>query len=128
MKKYVDESQIPNLINQGFENYTLLASYTRADKTTMPEAEKFTLTTKEPLTNYVFLFVCVRATGYAMGCSTIPSQFFKNSGLYFELNCMNDQEKLFHGNIYYVDDNTVTGKISGESTGFEVYGLLKVGG
>ena len=94
----------------------------------MPEAEKFTLTIKEPLTNYVFLFLCVRATGYAMGCSTIPAQFFKNSGLYFELNCMNDQEKLFRGNIQYVNDTTVSGKISGESTGFEIYGLLKVGG
>ena len=66
MKKYVDENQIPSLINQGFEDYALLASYTRADKTTMPETEKFTLTTPEPITNYVFLFVCVRATGYAM--------------------------------------------------------------
>lgn len=63
-----------------------------------------------------------------MGCSTIPAQFFKNSGLHFELNCMNDQEKLFHGNIHYENDTTVSGKISGESTGFEVYGLLKAGG
>lgn len=127
MKKYVDENQIPNLINQGFKDYTLLASYTRIDATTIPEQEKFTLTTLEPITNYVFLFVCVRVPGYAMGCSTIPTQFFKNSGLCFELNCMNDQENLYHGNIKYINDTTVSGKISGESTGFEVYGLLKVG-
>lgn len=44
IKKYVDENQIPNLINQGFEDHTLLASYTRADKTTMPTQERFTLT------------------------------------------------------------------------------------
>ena len=93
----------------------------------MPTAESFELTLSNPITNYVFLFVCVKATNYAMGCSTIPAQFFKNSGLYFELNCMNDQQKLFHGNIHWVDDNTVAGKISGESTGFEVYGLMKLG-
>lgn len=114
-------------MNQGFENYELLASYKRADSSTMPTAETFELTLSNPITDYVFLFVCVRATNYAMGCSTIPAQFFKNSGLYFELNCMNDQQKLFHGNIHWVDDNTVAGKISGESTGFDVYGLMKLG-
>lgn len=70
----------------------------------------------------MFIFFCIRADEYAMGCSTIPIKFFKNNGLYFELNCMNDQKKLFCGNIQYVDDTTV----SEESTCFEIYGILKV--
>lgn len=127
MRKYVDENTLSAILNKQMEDYVLLAQYNRQDITTIPNAEKFTITLPESIENFMFIFFCVRATGYAMGCSTVPTKFFKNSGLWFELNCMNDQEKLFCGNVQYVNDTTVSGKISEESTGFEVYGILRVG-
>lgn len=102
-----------------------MASYDRKDTTTYPEQEQFTLTFSESINNFAMLFICVRSATYVMGSSFIPTAFFK-SGIQFELNCMNDQEKLFHGNLKYLTDTTGSGKISGYSPRFEVYGFLRI--
>lgn len=125
MKKYVDEDKLPEVLNTAYSGYTLLASYDRQDTTTYPEAEKFTLTFSESINNFAMLFICVRSATYVLGSSFIPTAFFK-SGIQFELNCINDQEKAFHGNLNYLTDTTGSGKISGYSPRFEVYGFLRI--
>ena len=102
-----------------------MASYDRKDTTTYPEAENFTLTFSESVNNFAMIFICVRSSTYVMGSSFIPVAFFK-SGIQFELNCMNDQEKTYHGNLKYLTNTTGSGKISGYSPRFEVYGFLRI--
>ena len=125
MKKYIDEDKLPEVLNEAYSGYTLLASYDRKDTTTYPDQEKFTLTFSESIDNFAMVLICVRASSYVMGSSFIPVPFFK-SNVQIELNCMNDQGTTYHGNLKYLTNKTASGKISGETTRFEVYGFLKI--
>lgn len=124
MKKYIDEEALPEVLNTAYTDYTLLGQYTRSDTTTIT-SETFTLTFSEPLSNFAMIFLAVRSSSYVMGSTFIPVEFFK-SGLQFELNCMNDQGNGYHGNLKYLTDLTGSGKISGKTTAFEVYGFLRI--
>ena len=123
--EYVLKDSLSNNLNSAYADYVLLASYDRKDTTTYPEPENFTLTFSESINNFAMLFLCVRSATYVLGSTFIPTEFFK-SGVQFELNCINDQEKAFHGNLKYLTDTTGSGKLSGYSPRFEVYGFLRI--
>lgn len=125
MKKYIDEDGLPEVLNAAYTEYQLLGKYSRNDSTTIPDPENFTITFSESLNNFAMIFLAVRSGTYVMGSSFIPVEFFK-SGLQYELNCINDKGDSYHGNLKYLTDTTASGKISGKTSGFEVYGFLRI--
>ena len=124
-KIYISEDTLSKTLNNSFSEYVQLASYTRIDTTTQPKAENFTLTFSEPLSNFAMVFIAVRVNAYIVGSSLVPVQFFK-LGYPFELNCLNDLGTSYHGNLKYINDTSASGKISGYTTGFDVYGFLRI--
>jgi hypothetical protein len=60
-----------------------------------------------------------------LGSTFVPVNIFK-LGQVLELNCINDQQSLFGGNIKYASDTSVSGKVVGKTPKLEIYGIGRI--
>lgn len=129
VKEYVDSSTpsanaINAMTNDLFNSVTLIGTYNRI-ATGTTTAENYELTLSESINNFVMIYIAVVSSTYFLGSTFVPVNIFK-LGQVLELNCINDQQSLFGGNVKYVSDTSVSGKVVGKTPKLEIYGIGRI--